>query len=85
MENKYNSVMQRGGNRRAGWIEKVTRHTVVLAAGMLPFAGLSIAQEGVIEEVVVTGSRIARDANLTGALPVQSMDADDIATSGEFS
>ena len=85
MENKYKSVMQRGGNRRAGWIEKVTRHTVVLAAGMLPFAGQSIAQEGVIEEVVVTGSRIARDANLTGALPVQSMDADDIATSGEFS
>ena len=85
MENKYKSVMQRGGNRRAGWIEKVTRHTVVLAAGMLPFAGQSIAQEGVIEEVIVTGSRIARDANLTGALPVQSMDADDIATSGEFS
>ena len=85
MKKKYRAVMQRGGNRRTGWIEKVTRHAVVLAAGMLAFAGLSIAQEGVIEEVIVTGSRIARDANLTGALPVQSMDADDIATSGEFS
>ena len=34
---------------------------------------------------IVTGTRIARDANPIGALPVQSMDADDIGSSGEFS
>ena len=37
-----------------------------------------------LEEVIVTGSRIARDANLTGALPVQSITGDDIRASGEF-
>ena len=57
----------------------------MLTASALAIAGQSIAQEGVLEEVVVTGSRIARDANLTGALPVQSLDADDIRASGEFS
>ena len=43
------------------------------------------AQDAIIEEVVDTGSRIPRDANLTGALPVQSVDADDIQLSGEYS
>ncbi len=38
-----------------------------------------------IEEIVTTGSRISRDPNLAGALPVQSIDADEIQLSGEFS
>ena len=55
----------------------------LLAATTIPFAQNALAQE--IEEVIVTGSRIARDSNLTGALPVQSITADDIRSSGEFS
>ncbi len=64
-------------NRRPG--------VVLLAAAMVPFYQQAFAQEDVIEEVIVTGSRIARDANLVGALPVQSLTAEDIAASGEFS
>ncbi len=62
------------------------RHgAVVLAVATAAFAQQALAQQENIEEVVVTGSRIARDANLTGALPVQSLTAEDIAASGEFS
>lgn len=38
-----------------------------------------------LEEIVVTGSRIARDANLSGALPVQTVGSERIQMSGEFS
>lgn len=38
-----------------------------------------------VERVMVTGSRIARDPNLAAPSPVQSLDAKDIKTSGEFS
>lgn len=55
-----------------------------LAAAALPFSVSAPAQQPAIEEVVVTGSRIARDANLTGPLPVQSLNAEDIRASGEF-
>ncbi len=85
MNNQVSAILRSYGHRWVAWIEKVSGVTVWLAASMLALPGQSIAQEGVLEEVVVTGSRIARDANLTGALPVQSMDADDITTSGEFS
>ena len=70
---------------------KQLRHQVnggavaLLAASTLPFSGQILAQEDSIEEVIVTGSRISRDSNLTGALPVQSVNADDIRMSGEFS
>lgn len=37
------------------------------------------------EEIVVTGSRIARDPNLGGPLPVQSLSAEAIQASGEYS
>ncbi len=57
----------------------------LLAASTLPLAGQVAAQDQLIEEVIVTGSRIARDANLTGALPVQSINAEAIRRSGEFS
>lgn len=43
----------------------------------------AFAEEGVIEEVIVTGSRIARDPNLGAAGPVQSLSAEDIRLSGE--
>lgn len=48
---------------------------VILSA---PFA---MAQEGV-EEIVVTGSRIARDPNVGANVPVQSLSSDDIQLSG---
>jgi outer membrane receptor protein involved in Fe transport len=53
-------------------------------------AANALAQQGMpseeaIEEIVTTGSRIARDPNLAGALPVQSIDTETIALSGEFS
>ena len=56
------------------------------AAGVLPASGQIASQQGepVLEEVIVTGSRIARDANLAGALPIQSITAGDIRASGEF-
>lgn len=52
---------------------------------MIPLTGQLIAQDQTIEEIVVTGSHIARDTNLTGTLPVQSIDDEDITASGEFS
>jgi len=48
-------------------------------------AGTVLAQEEQLEEITVTGSRIARDPNLTGALPVQSVGQEQIQMSGEFS
>ena len=36
-------------------------------------SGTVLAQDEEIEEITVTGSRISRDPNLTGALPVQSV------------
>lgn len=42
-------------------------------------------EEEVLEEIMVTGSRIARDANLSGALPVQTVGEQQIQMSGEFS
>ena len=59
---------------------------VLLAATTLPLSSFVVAQsDDVIDEIVVTGSRIARDANLTGANPIQSVSAEDIRSSGEFS
>jgi len=50
------------------------------------FSEISVAQEeDAIEEIRVTGSRIARDPNLSGALPVQSIGDQEIQMSGEFS
>ncbi len=47
-------------------------------------SGTVLAQDNEIEEITVTGSRIARDPNLSGALPVQSVDEQQIQMSGEF-
>lgn len=43
----------------------------------------ALAQDDTLEEIVVTGSRIARDPNLGGAVPVQSVNAEDIQLSGQ--
>ena len=59
----------------------------LVAAGAMSASAQVAPQPGaaVLEEVVVTGSRIARDANLSGPLPVQSVTAERIRASGEFS
>jgi iron complex outermembrane receptor protein len=41
-------------------------------------------EAGSQDRIVVTGSRIARDPNLTGAVPVQSLDEETIRLSGEL-
>lgn len=71
---------------------KTLRHHInggaiaLLAATTLPLSSFVVAQsDDMIEEVVVTGSRIARDSNLTGTNPIQSVTAEDIRSSGEFS
>ena len=48
------------------------------------YPNVGVAEEAALEEVVVTGSRIARDGNLTSAQPVQGFDAEEIVDSGEF-
>jgi outer membrane receptor protein involved in Fe transport len=53
------------------------------ALGLGMFSGTVVAQENV-EEITVTGSRISRDPNLTGALPVQTVGEQEIQMSGEF-
>ncbi|MDE0755571.1 MAG: Plug domain-containing protein, partial [Woeseiaceae bacterium] len=56
------------------------------ALSMSLFSNAALAQEeGQIEQITVTGSRIARDPNLSGSLPVQSITEQEIQMSGEFS
>ena len=53
--------------------------------GVLLCSSFAHAQsDEAIEEIVVTGSRLARDPNLAGPLPVQTVNADTIRLSGEF-
>jgi iron complex outermembrane recepter protein len=40
--------------------------------------------EEMLDRIVVTGSRIARDSNLESPAPVQAIDAEDVALSGEI-
>lgn len=65
----------------AAWLACVT------AFGLSLGSGTALAQEvdATLEEIVVTGSRIARDPNLSGALPVQTIGAQQIQQSGEYS
>ncbi len=42
-------------------------------------------EEEQVDEITVTGSRIGRDANLTSALPIQTVGEQQIQMSGEFS
>jgi outer membrane cobalamin receptor len=50
------------------------------------FSGtVSAQEEQELEEITVTGSRIARDANLSSVLPIQTIGEQQIQLSGEFS
>ncbi len=62
----------------------VTGSLAALISSMFA-TGAFAQQEQQLEEITVTGSRIARDANLSGALPVQSVGEQEIQMSGEFS
>ena len=53
------------------------------AATLLVAAG-AVAQEAGIEEVVVTGSRIARDSATAAASPVAVLGGDTIRTAGQL-
>lgn len=60
---------------------------VVASIASLQQAPSALAQDEapLVEEVVVTGSRIQRDPNAVSTQPVQSVSAEDIKISGEFS
>lgn len=55
----------------------------IAVASVAPLAPMAIAQEQITEEVIVTGSRIARDPNQASASPVQSIGELDIRMSGQ--
>jgi len=53
---------------------------------MTALSSTAIAQDGPADdEIIVTGSRIPLDPNLTSPVPVQSLTADDFRLSGEIS
>lgn len=62
-----------------------TRGWVLLLLAVVGWSSpaLTLGADGTIEEVVVTGSRIARDPNTTGAAPVSSVSAEDLKLSGQ--
>ncbi|HSG89467.1 MAG TPA: TonB-dependent receptor [Pseudomonadales bacterium] len=55
----------------------------IAVASAVPMAPMAFAEQMITEEVVVTGSRIARDANFTSPNPVSTIDAMDIKLSGK--
>lgn len=69
-------------------IRKRSTHAILFASvaaiGLGLSAGSLFAQEQEVEEITVTGSRIARDPNLGAAVPVQSVGAEDIQLSGRM-
>jgi iron complex outermembrane recepter protein len=70
----------------ARFSKRASTPAVIAALGLLLAASApAAADEESLEEVTVTGSRIARDPNLSSALPVQSLSAEEIQLSGEFS
>ncbi|MCH7981578.1 MAG: TonB-dependent receptor [Proteobacteria bacterium] len=60
----------------------VTVPVIFMAPGALAQDQASAPEEQVLEEIIVTGSRIARDPNIGANAPVQSISADDIQLSG---
>jgi outer membrane receptor protein involved in Fe transport len=56
----------------------------VAVASALPVAQSALAEEAQLEEVVVTGSRIARDPNQTAPSPVQTLGEAEIRLSGQL-
>src|SRR5689334_14167895 len=58
----------------------------LLSTLILCESGISVAaQDGPLEEITVTGTCIARDPNLSGALPVQSIGSDEFQQTNDLS
>ncbi len=57
---------------------------VLIATGLASASLNTMAQEQELEEITVTGSRIARDPNLGAPVAVQSVSSEDIQLSGEM-
>lgn len=55
---------------------------VAISLSLLPLSTIAFAQQDSIEEVVVTGSYIRRDANFTQASSVTTISADDLIDEG---
>lgn len=74
------------GERDVCFLARTFASIVLTALALMLFtAGPVAAEDETVEEITVTGSRIARDPNLSSALPVQLVSAEEIQLSGEFS
>lgn len=69
--------------RRAALLGSAATLVAGFALGSGAYAQDAGAEEESIEEVVVTGSRIRRDANLAGSAPVATTSAEDFRLSGQ--
>ena len=69
-------------NRKCFTQALVLAGTTALCLGL--GTGSAFAQEDELEEIIVTGSRIARDPNLGASVAVQSVDSEDIQLSGQM-
>ncbi len=66
-----------------GALRRALYSTVTVPVALGPVTALAQDQSGeALEEITVTGSRIARDPNIGGNVPVQSLGSDDILLSG---
>ena len=54
----------------------------VASATVMAFAGTAVAQEAAPDIVVVTGSRLPQNTNLTTVSPVTSITAEEVSNSG---
>lgn len=79
--------MNRPDLAHPGYLRRTLAASISFAVMLTSLAvpSMAAAQDMELEEVVVTGSRIARDSNLSSNLPVQSVTAEDIQLSGEGS
>lgn len=68
------------GLRRA--LQRAIYSTVTVPVIFMAPGALAQEQDGDLEEITVTGSRIARDPNIGAAVPVQSIGAQDIQLGG---
>ena len=57
----------------------------VIAVSLTGISATAIAQDTSNDEIIVTGSRIPLDPNLTSPVPVQSLSSEDLRLSGEIS
>ena len=57
---------------------------VAISVLTVPAVHAQTDADEVLEDIIVTGSRISRDSNLSGSAPVQSVSGEDIQLSGEI-